>query len=89
MTAPFCGNLNRLLMNPGAMNRISCCLLILALLPHNPALAQSSAAELARKAQNPVADLISVPFQLNWNFDAGPLEKDQQIEFHCRWGEPV
>jgi len=44
------------------------------------ALAQSNdAAALARAAQNPVADLISVPFQLNWNFDTGPLEKDQQI----------
>jgi len=44
------------------------------------AMAQSdSAAELARKAQNPIANMISVPFQLNWNFDTGPLEKDQQI----------
>ncbi len=61
------------------MHRIFCILLFLGLLPTNPAMAQSSAAELARKAQNPVADLISVPFQLNWNFDVGPLEKDQQI----------
>ena len=38
-----------------------------------------SAAELARKAQNPVADMISVPFQLNWNFNTGPLDKGQQI----------
>ena len=61
------------------MNRIFCSLFLVALLPAHPALGQSDAAELARQAQNPVADLISVPFQLNWNFDAGPLEKDQQI----------
>ena len=40
---------------------------------------QNDAASLARKAQNPVADMISLPFQLNWNFDTGPLEKDQEI----------
>jgi hypothetical protein len=29
-------------------------------------------AELAKKLQNPVADLISVPFQNNWDFGIGP-----------------
>ncbi len=29
-------------------------------------------AELAQKLQNPVANLISVPFQSNWDFNAGP-----------------
>jgi hypothetical protein len=38
-----------------------------------PAAAQQdpSAEELAKKTQNPVADLISVPLQNNWNFNAG------------------
>ncbi len=27
--------------------------------------------DLAKKTQNPVADLIRVPFQNNWNFNAG------------------
>ena len=31
-----------------------------------------SATDLAKKTQNPVADLISVPFQNNFNFSAGP-----------------
>jgi len=31
--------------------------------------------ELAKKTQNPVADLISVPFQNNFNFDTGPNDK--------------
>lgn len=44
------------------------------------ALAQSDeTTSLAQQAQNPVADLVSVPFQLNWNFDTGPLEKGQQV----------
>jgi len=32
---------------------------------------EESETELAKKTQNPVADLISVPFQSNFNFDAG------------------
>jgi hypothetical protein len=34
--------------------------------------AGSEAAELAKKLQNPVADLISVPIQNNWDFGLGP-----------------
>ncbi len=37
------------------------------------------AAELAKAVQNPVADLISVPFQWNINLEAGPLEKTQHV----------
>jgi hypothetical protein len=33
---------------------------------------QDKAAELARKLQNPVADLISVPIQNDWDFGIGP-----------------
>ena len=36
-------------------------------------------AELARKTQNPVADLISVPFQNNLNFGVGPGDDLQYI----------
>jgi hypothetical protein len=35
--------------------------------------------ELAKKTQNPVSDLISLPFQNNTNFNFGPLEKTQNI----------
>ena len=35
--------------------------------------------DLARAAQNPVGDLISLPFQNNMNFDAGPAERTQNI----------
>jgi hypothetical protein len=33
---------------------------------------QTSDTDLAKKTQNPVADLISVPFQHNFNFNTGP-----------------
>jgi hypothetical protein len=35
--------------------------------------------ELAKQAQNPVADLISLPFQNNINFNAGPQDETQNI----------
>ena len=41
--------------------------------------AELSSEELAKLAQNPVGNLISVPFQNNWNFDYGPLEKTQDV----------
>ena len=40
---------------------------------------QQSAEELAKKVQNPVADLISVPFQNNFNFDVGPEDDLQYV----------
>lgn len=38
-----------------------------------------SSAELAKKLSNPVADLISVPFKLDWNTGMGPADADQEI----------
>ncbi len=35
--------------------------------------------DLARAAQNPVGDLISLPFQNNMNFDVGPAERTQNV----------
>ena len=45
-----------------------------------PAFADQAAdqAELAKKTLNPVASLISVPFQLNYNSGLGPEEKGDQ-----------
>lgn len=39
----------------------------------------ASQSELAKATQNPVGDLISVPFQNNTNFDVGPQGKTQNI----------
>lgn len=41
--------------------------------------AAQDAAELAKAAQNPVASMISLPFQNNTNFDFGPLGKTQNV----------
>jgi hypothetical protein len=43
------------------------------------ALAQESETELAKKTQNPVADLISIPFQSNTNFGIGPNHRTQNV----------
>jgi hypothetical protein len=40
---------------------------------------EDETAELARAVQNPVASMISVPFQNNTNFNFGPLEKTQNV----------
>ena len=39
----------------------------------------SSESDLAKAAQNPIANLISLPFQNNTNFNFGPTEKTQNI----------
>ncbi|MCU0920895.1 MAG: hypothetical protein MUF16_11235 [Burkholderiaceae bacterium] len=41
--------------------------------------AEMSAEELAKLAQNPVGNLVSVPFQNNTNFNYGPLSGTQNI----------
>jgi hypothetical protein len=45
----------------------------------NTADAAGSAEELAKKVQNPVADLISVPIQYNLGFNAGPYNLQQNV----------
>src|SRR5215472_18889604 len=40
--------------------------------PQEPNKEEDKDAELVKQTQNPVADLISVPFQNNYNFAAGP-----------------
>ena len=44
-----------------------------------PALAEMSAEELAKLAQNPVGNLISVPFQNNTNLNFGPEKGTQNV----------
>ena len=40
-----------------------------------PVTAQTSDEELVKQAQNPIANLISVPLQNNWYFGAGQKER--------------
>jgi len=53
--------------------------LLLAVALAAPAQAAMSEEELAKLAQNPVGNLISVPFQNNSNLNFGPEEKTQNI----------
>jgi len=53
--------------------------LLLGLALSSSASAALTAEELAKLAQNPVGNLISVPFQNNTNFNVGPLDKTQNI----------
>ena len=50
-----------------------------SLLTTAPALAEMSAEELAKLAQNPVGNLISLPFQNNTNYHVGPQDRTQNI----------
>jgi hypothetical protein len=52
---------------------------VLGTLAATPARAEMSAEELAKLAQNPVGNLISVPFQNNTNFNFGPEKGTQNI----------
>jgi hypothetical protein len=51
--------------------------LMLCSLGHAQEKAEQSASDLAKKTQNPVADLISLPFQYNTFFETGPKAKTQ------------
>ena len=53
--------------------------LVAAMMAASPAGAAMTAEELAKLAQNPVGNLISVPFQNNTNFNVGPLNGTQNI----------
>jgi len=44
-----------------------------------PASDAHSAEDMAKKLQNPVANVISIPLQGNWNFGFGPEEKTQTV----------
>jgi opacity protein-like surface antigen len=35
--------------------------------------------DLAKQSQNPIADLVSLPFQSNTNFNAGPFNRAQEV----------
>jgi len=63
----------------GARRRLAHAMLLSVLLGAGAAQAEMSAEELAKLAQNPVGNLISVPFQNNTNLNVGPLDANQNI----------
>jgi hypothetical protein len=59
------------------LQSIAIILAVVMAVPH--ASAENTEADLAKAAQNPVADMISLPFQNNTNFNVGPDNKIQNI----------
>jgi hypothetical protein len=51
--------------------------------------AQDSDEEIAKKLNNPVASIISMPFQANWDFRMGPLDKGTQFKLNFQPVIPV
>jgi len=64
-------------MRMKTIGRMAVLYLVLTLSADPTLAATDSATELAKKTQNPVADLISVPFQNNFNVGAG--SKDEMV----------
>jgi hypothetical protein len=64
-------------------------LLVLGALNATSAVADESDAEIAKKLNNPVASLISVPFQANWDFKMGPQDHGTQFKLNFQPVVPV
>jgi len=61
------------------MNKLKPVWLLAAATVCAPAQAEMSDEELAKLAQNPLGNLVSVPFQNNTNFNVGPTDRTQNI----------
>jgi hypothetical protein len=75
------------------MNRITsitgaCLCVVLSLVGASVARAED-AADLAKKLANPVASLISVPFQLNYDSDIGPVDDGSRATLNVQPVIPV
>jgi hypothetical protein len=62
--------------------------LVLSFLPA-PAFADEGDAKLAKQTQNPVADLISVPFQFNYDHDIGPEQDGKKYYLNIQPVIPI
>ena len=47
--------------------------------PSRAAHSDEHSEDLQKQSQNPIADLVSVPFQSNTNFNAGPFSRTQEV----------
>lgn len=53
------------------------------------AVAEDNDAEIAKQLNNPVASLISVPFQANWDFRMGPRDEGTQFKLNFQPVIPI
>ena len=58
---------------------LTVCILAIGFISGSSWAAEKSETELAKETQNPVADLISIPIQSNFNFNYGPDRDKSQI----------
>ncbi len=54
-----------------------------------PAMAEETQEELAKKTNNPVANLISVPFQLDYDKNIGPIEQGNKYQLTVKPVIPI
>ena len=71
------------------MNLHRATLAVALLICASPLLAQHSDDELVKQLSNPVASLISVPFQANWDFRMGPLDQGTQFKLNFQPVIPI
>ncbi len=77
-------------MKPDSFNvRFATITVIAAAILATPVVAEENSAELAKKLSNPVAALISVPFQLNYDQDIGPAEDGEKWTLNIQPVVPV
>ena len=53
------------------------------------AMAEESQADIAKKLNNPIADLISVPFQFNYDQDLGPTKEGERTYLNVQPVIPI
>lgn len=81
--------LNRIMKHLLSIVRLTGCLLVLAPGAHAQEASSGEAAQLAKQLSNPVASLISVPFQANYDFNMGPTDHGSKFTLNIQPVIPI